>query len=186
MCLGKKVLLIDTDLRRGRLHRVFDRENEKGVVDLITKQTTIAEACQSTEIENLNLLSTGAHPPNPAELLHSDAFRAMRDQLLETFDFLVFDTPPVNLVTDAVILANSTDGLILVVREGQAAKRDLAMCLERLSSGRAKLMGFIFNGQRHMGSGYGYRYGYRRYGYYGRYRSYSPYYGYQSYGIEES
>ncbi len=184
---GKRVLIIDTDLRRGRLHRVFDRENELGVVDLMMKKATVNECCQDTEIENLELLSSGAHPPNPAELLHSEAFKAMRDRLLEEFDLLVFDTPPVNLVTDAVILANSTDGMILVVREGQTAKRDLAMCLERLSSGRAKLMGFIFNGQRHRGGGYGYRgYGYRRYGYYGRYRSYSPYYGYQSYGIEES
>ena len=183
---GKRVLIIDTDLRRGRLHRVFDRENEAGVVDLIARQATIEEACQDTEIDNLSLLSTGVHPPNPAELLHSEAFKAMRDKLLESFDLLVFDTPPVNLVTDAVILANCTDGLILVVREGQTAKRDLAMCLERLASGRAKLMGFIFNGQRQAGGGYGYRYGYRRYGYYGRYRSYSPYYGYQSYGIEES
>ena len=186
---GKRVLIVDTDLRRGRLHRVFDRNNELGVVDLMTKQSTVQECCQDTEIENLQLLSTGIHPPNPAELLHSEAFKAMRDRLLEEFDLLVFDTPPVNLVTDAVILANCTDGLILVVREGQTAKRDLAMCLERLSSGRAKLMGFIFNGQRHRGGGYGYGYrgyGYRRYGYYGRYRSYSPYYGYQSYGIEES
>ena len=110
----------------------------------------------------------------------------MRDRLLEEFDLLVFDTPPVNLVTDAVILANCTDGLILVVREGQTSKRDLAMCVERLRTGRAKVMGFIFNGQRQGGGAYGSRYGYRRYGYYGRYRSYSPYYGYQSYGIEES
>ena len=186
---GKRVLIVDTDLRRGRLHRVFDRENERGVVDLMMHQATVDECCQDTEIENLQLLSTGAHPPNPAELLHSEAFRAMRDRLLEEFDLLVFDTPPVNLVTDSVILANCTDGLILVVREGQTGKRDLAMCLERLSSGRAKLMGFIFNGQRHRGGGYGYGYrgyGYRSYGYYGRYRSYSPYYGYQSYGIEES
>ena len=185
---GKRVLIVDTDLRRGRLHRVFDCENEVGVVDLLMKQVTVQEACQETEIENLQLLSTGAHPPNPAELLHSEAFRAMRDRLLESFDLLVFDTPPVNLVTDSVILANCTDGLILVVREGQTSKRDLAMCLERLSSGRATLLGYIFNGQRHRGGGYGYYrgYGYRRYGYYGRYGSYSPRYGYQSYGIEES
>ncbi|MDE0881249.1 MAG: polysaccharide biosynthesis tyrosine autokinase [Myxococcota bacterium] len=183
---GKRVLIIDTDLRRGRLHRVFERENEKGVVDVLTRQASIKEACQGTDVENLSLLSSGVHPPNPAELLHSEAFRNMRDRLLEEFDLLVFDTPPVNLVTDAVILANCTDGLILVVREGQTSKRDLAMCVERLRTGRAKVMGFIFNGQRQGGGAYGSRYGYRRYGYYGRYRSYSPYYGYQSYGIEES
>jgi capsular exopolysaccharide synthesis family protein len=184
---GKRVLLIDTDLRRGRLHRVFDRHNERGVVDVLTKESEIEEACQETEVPNLLLLSTGAHPPNPAELLHSEAFRGMRDDLLDHFDLLIFDSPPVNLVTDAVILANCTDGMILVVREGQTTKRDLAMCVERLRSGRARLMGFIFNGQRQRGgSYYGYRYGYRRYGYYGRYGSYSPYYGYQSYGIEES
>ena len=89
---GKRVLIVDTDLRRGRLHRVFDRENEVGVVDLLMKQVTVQEGMSGDGDRESSLLSTGA-PPNPAELLHSEAFRAMRDRLLESFDLLVFDTP---------------------------------------------------------------------------------------------
>jgi polysaccharide biosynthesis transport protein len=183
---GAKVLLVDTDLRRGRLHRVFELPGEVGIVNLLAGDKTVAEACTETVVPNLDLLPSGPHPPNPAELLHSDAFGRVKETLLEHYDMVVFDTPPVNLVTDAVILGNRTDGLLLVARHQRTNKADLRHCVERLRTGGVSMLGFIFNGRRQAGGLYGYyygRYGYRygRYGY--QYGSYGPE---KSYGIEEA
>jgi succinoglycan biosynthesis transport protein ExoP len=182
---GAKVLLVDTDLRRGRLHRVFEVPGDIGIVNLLAGDKTVTEACAQTEVPNLDLLPSGPHPPNPAELLHSDSFGRVKEDLLKHYDMVVFDTPPVNLVTDAVILGNRTDGLLLVARHQRTNKGDLRHCMERLRTSGVPVLGFIFNGRRQAGGLYGYYYG--RYGYrYGRYGYQYGSYGSDAYGIEKA
>lgn len=183
-----RVLLVDTDLRRGRLHRIFGLKGKAGMADLLTNTVTSDEVCKPTGIDNLDILPAGKHPPNPAELLHSQAFRNVRDHLLERYDVIVFDTPPVNLVTDAVVLGNQTDGLLLVVRHRRTTKADVRHCAQKLSQAKVNLLGMVFNAHVLAGGLYGYyhRYGYGKYGaYYGTYGRYGSYSPEKHYGIEE-
>ncbi|MBF95400.1 MAG: hypothetical protein CMH58_09605 [Myxococcales bacterium] len=183
-----RVLLVDTDLRRGRVHRIFGVKGKAGMADLLAGTVTSEEVCKPTGIDNLDVLPSGKNPPNPAELLHSQTFRNLRDHLLERYDVIVFDTPPVNLVTDAVVLGNQTDGLLLVVRHRRTTKADVRHCAQKLSQGKVNLLGLVFNAHVLAGGLYGYysRYGYGKYGaYYGTYGSYGSYSPQKHYGIEE-
>ena len=179
---------MDTDLRRGRVHRVFGVKGKAGMADLLAGTVQSQDVCKPTGIDNLDVLPSGKNPPNPAELLHSQSFRNVRDHLLERYDVIVFDTPPVNLVTDAVVLGNQTDGLLLVVRHRRTTKADVRHCAQKLSQGKVKLLGMVFNAHVLAGGLYGYysRYGYGKYGaYYGTYGSYGSYSPQKHYGIEE-
>lgn len=142
---GRSVLLVDTDLRRPRIHRVFDVKLELGVTSLIVAQATLEEAIVKTAIDGLHMLPAGPTPPNPSELLHSAAFGRLKDELISRYDWVVFDSPPMNAVTDAAILGPQVDGVLLVVRAGQTTRDSVVSAKKQLAGVSAQLIGSVLN-----------------------------------------
>jgi protein-tyrosine kinase len=156
---GKRVLLIDADLRKPTVHYTFRLENHIGLTNVLTKQTTLASAVHSTDIEHLSVLTSGPIPPNPAELLVSAAMRELLKELYETFDIILFDTPPVLAVTDAQILANLCDGSILVIRSGGTEVEAAQKSKDLLEAAKGKLLGVVLNQKKQEKGEYFYYYG---------------------------
>ena len=154
---GRSVLLVDSDLRRPRLHRVLGIENNVGLTTMLSGAATTKPAFHSTKIDGLSVLTSGPIPPNPAELLHSHSFSRVKDQLLEEFDYVLFDSPPLGAVTDAAIIASQVDGAILVVRAGSSTVHAAAGARKQLQSVSARILGAVLNDAdlRVKGHGYG-------------------------------
>lgn len=157
---GLRVLLIDADLRKPTSHYTFRLENHVGLTNVLTKQSTLGQAVQGTEVPDLFLLTSGPIPPNPAELLASNKMTELLKEMKEEFDMVVFDTPPVLAVADAQILANQVDGSILVVSSGKTDKEAAVKAKELLLKANAKLLGAVLNNRKmEEGSDYYYYYG---------------------------
>lgn len=164
---GGTTLLIDTDMRRPRLHRLLDTGNDVGLSSVILGEATIDEVVEPTPVPNLFLLRCGPIPPNPAEIVGSAKFRALCDELSTRFDRLVFDSPPVMAVSDPLILSSMVDGIMLVARAGVTTRDLLGTAVKRLRSVRANIFGCVLNAVDFSRKGYGYYYQYyNRYGYY--------------------
>lgn len=142
---GKKVLLVDSDLRRPTMHFVFDITNNIGLTNVLMKQTSLAKAVYRADEENLYVLPSGPVPPNPAELLASKAMDELVEEMYREFDIVLFDSPPLLAVTDAQILANRCDGTILVVRSAKSDKDEVRKAKELLDSVNANLLGAVLN-----------------------------------------
>ena len=168
---GKRVLLIDADLRRPRLHKSFGLGNERGLSTMLTEDISAEDVIQRTQVENLDVLASGAVPPNPAELLGSQRFMEVLADLRERYDQLIFDSPPVAPVTDAVLMSSRIDGVVLIVRALKTQRAILGRTVEQLRAVNANLVGTVFNDfdVRRRGAGRHY------YQYYHRY--YGEYYG---------
>jgi succinoglycan biosynthesis transport protein ExoP len=169
---GLKVLLVDTDMRRPRLHRALGiAATADGLSKAIVGECDVFSVIRDTGIPNLSLLPCGACPPNPAELLHAERFRRMVDELAQRFDRVIFDSPPVGAVTDPAILARLTDGTILVAKAGRTSRDNLARARRQVASdARVNLLGCIINDLDVSKQG---RYG----SYYYYYSRYGTYYG---------
>ncbi|MCU1277555.1 MAG: wzc2 [bacterium] len=165
---GLRVLLVDTDMRRPRLHRAFGLPaGADGVSSAIVGDSDPVQMTRETGVPNLWLLSCGPLPPNPAELMHADRFKRIVDQLAAAYDRVIFDSPPVGAVTDAAILARLTHGTVLVAKSGATSKETLRIAKRLLSDGNVNLLGCILNDfDLSKSRGYGYYY-YSKYGYYG-------------------
>lgn len=165
---GQKVLIVDTDMRRPRLHKAFGVANELGVSSLVVGEGKLDDAIKTTEVPGLYLLPCGPIPPNPAELLHTRAFADLLETLGTRFDRVILDSPPVGAVADAVVLATQADGVVLVLKAG-VTHRDVARRTVRaLNDVKAKLFGAVLNDVNLERSRYGdyyYGYAYRYYGY---------------------
>jgi len=166
---GRSVLLVDSDLRRPRLHRVLEVDNDLGLTTLVGGRTPLDAAVHRTRIDGLSVLTSGPIPPNPSELLHSAAFGRLHEDLLKHFDYLLFDSPPMGAVTDAAILGTQVDGVVLVVRAGTSTLHAIAGARKQLRSVSARLLGAVLNdadlrikGYRYGEGSYAYRsaYGY--------------------------
>lgn len=144
---GKRVLLIDADMRKPTMHYTFRLINTQGLTTLLTKRTTFDETIQKTEVENLFVLTSGPIPPNPAELLSSVVMDSFIKHALTLFDTVILDTPPVLAVTDAQILANLCDGTVLVVRSGETEREAALKAKDLLSKAKAKVLGVVLNGK---------------------------------------
>ncbi|MGG3766266.1 CpsD/CapB family tyrosine-protein kinase [Priestia megaterium] len=157
---GLRTLLIDADLRKPTAHYTFRLENHIGLTNVLTKQSTLGQAVQETEVPELFLLTSGPIPPNPAELLGSKNMTELLKEMKEEFDMIVFDTPPVLAVADAQILANQVDGSILVVSSGKTDKEAAIKAKELLLKANAKVLGAVLNNRKmEEGSDYYYYYG---------------------------
>lgn len=142
---GHKVLIVDCDLRRPRLHRVFQKSNERGVTSTLLDRGGLALAVSSTEVPGLHLLSSGPSCPSPAETLQSNAFQSLLAELAADFDRIVIDSAPIGPVTDAVILSTRVDATIMVIR-ALSTTRDGALHARRaLEDVRANLVGAVLN-----------------------------------------
>lgn len=157
---GRKVVLVDCDMRRPRLHQVFGATRDEGITTALLDLPNLKGALLETGVPNLHLIPAGPLPPNPAEILHSGAFARLLSDLRAEFDSVIIDSPPVVAVTDAAILANAVDGTILVVRAFQTSK-DLARRAARaLADVGVRLVGTVLNGVDVDRDGYAYGYYY--------------------------
>jgi len=177
-----KVLLIDADMRKPVQHKVFSKKNHAGLSSVIAGQKKATECIHKDVIPNLDLLSSGPKPPNPSELLASDKCAAMIAEFQDKYDYVVIDTPPVNVVSDAMGLSKSVAGMILVSRYGVTTFDAAEDAMQKLELADMHLLGFVLNGisAKEAGAYSNYKYKYRsygkKYGYgYGKY-------GYSSYG----
>lgn len=164
---GRKVVLVDCDMRRPRLHKVFNTPRETGVTSALLAPGTLQQAVQTTEIPNLSVLPTGPLPPNPSEILHSEAFEKLLDGLREHFDCVVIDSPPIAPVTDAAILCKRVDGTVLVVRAAVTRKDVAKRAVRSLRDVGGRLVGTVFNAVDFQRRDYGYYhyYAYKKAGY---------------------
>ena len=156
---GQKVLLVDADLRKPTIHRTMEVSNRKGLTTLITKKATIKEAISTTKINNLHVLPSGPIPPNPSELLGSKMMTDLIAGLSQRYDLILFDTPPVLAVTDAQVLGNRCDGVVLVLKSGETEKKNLVKAKELLDRAQVKIIGTIINGVDAKSANYNYYYG---------------------------
>ncbi len=156
---GKKVLLIDSDLRKPTAHYTFGKSNVIGLTNVLTKQSQLTDVVLATEVANLSLIASGPIPPNPAELLASTQMDEMINEALQQYDTIIFDTPPVLAVTDAQVLANKCDGAVLVVASGKTEKEGAVKAKELLVTANAKLLGVVLNRKESKQSEYYYYYG---------------------------
>ena len=157
---GKKVLLVDADLRKPTMHYTFNLTNTFGLTSVLTKQITLDEAITGTKEQNLFVLPSGPIPPNPAELLGSKAMdHFFEEALQDVFDLIIFDTPPLLAVTDAQILANKCDGSILVISSGKTEKDMVVKAKEMLGTANGKLLGVVLNNKKMKSNQHYYYYG---------------------------
>ncbi len=156
---GKKVLLVDADLRKPTVHYTFQVANTVGLTNVLLKQTELLSTTQETDVENLHVLASGPIPPNPAELLGSRSMNALIEEATTHFDVVLFDTPPVLAVTDAQILANQLDGVVLVVKSGKTERDNAIKAKELLTHAKAKVLGVVLNQKEVKQSQYYYYYG---------------------------
>jgi capsular exopolysaccharide synthesis family protein len=163
---GQRVVLIDCDLRRPRVHRVFKKSAEVGLTSALLGEAT--DIVQSTDIPNLSVIPAGPIPPNPAELFHSDRFKRVFAEITERFDRVIIDSPPVVAVTDAAILSRLVDGTVLVVRAYSTRKEMVRHAVRALSDIGVKMAGAVLNAVNFRRHEYKYSYYYyRRDSYYG-------------------
>ncbi|WP_029272067.1 polysaccharide biosynthesis tyrosine autokinase [Flavobacterium sp. KJJ] len=162
----KKTVIIGLDLRKPRLADEFNLINHKGVVNYLIKQNTLAEITNSTPIPNLDVILSGPIPPNPSELILSDAMKELIDELKEKYDYIILDTPPVGLVSDALELAQYADVTLYIVRQNYTKKEMITLLNTRIKRGELSNASIVLNGYENKakyGSAYGYGYGYGAY-----------------------
>lgn len=141
----KKVVLIDADLRKPTAHHTFSISNRYGLSSIISQQCSLEEGIQVTDIPNLDVITSGSIPPNPAEMMGSKRMTATIEQLRQMYDIVLIDTPPLLAVTDAQIVSTKSDGVILVVDQGKV-KRDIASkAVKNLESVNARILGVVLN-----------------------------------------
>lgn len=142
---GKKVLLIDADLRKPSLHRVFSQINHQGLSSLLIGHSSIQESVQKTSIDNLWLLPSGPVPANPSELIDSSGMRELLHQIKDQYDVILVDTPSVLSVSDSVIVSALCDGVIMVAAAGKVKKDHLKKAKEQLDHVNARMLGIVLN-----------------------------------------
>ncbi|MBN1150812.1 polysaccharide biosynthesis tyrosine autokinase [candidate division WOR-3 bacterium] len=174
---GIKTVLVDTDMRRPVLHNVFSADRTPGLVDYLFELTKIEEVLKPTEVENLSLIPCGTIPPNPSEVIASEKMNFLIEKGLENFDFIVFDSPPILAVTDAVILSKKTEGTVLVVRAEKTDREAAKAAIKSLRNIEAEIKGAVFNSVDMTGK-YGYGYYYRYY--------YQYQYGHDGEGVDSA
>jgi succinoglycan biosynthesis transport protein ExoP len=167
---GSRILLLDTDMRRPRLHKPFGVPNDTGVSSLVVSDSKLEDAVKTTEIPNLFVLPCGPIPPNPAELLHTRAFHDLIKRLSQQYDKIILDSPPIGAVADAVVLATQVDGVLMVLKAGATHRETARRAIRSLNDVKARVFGAILNdidaSKAKYGDYYGYGYGYTTYGYY--------------------
>lgn len=158
---GKRVLVIDGDMRRGYLHKYFNAEVQPGLAELLNHQNSYEDIVQNSTVENLFFVTRGKSPVNPSELLSTDQFKAFLDQASAHFDHILIDTPPVLAVTDGIIIAQYAGVNLLVARHAQTQIKELEITVNRFEQANVKVNGVILNDvQKGAAGSYGYNYAY--------------------------
>jgi capsular exopolysaccharide synthesis family protein len=164
---GLKTLLIDTDLRKPRVHKVFKVDNKIGLTLYTSNNKTINEIIMKTKINNLDIITSGIIPPNALQILNGSKFDALINDLQKRYDRIIFDTPPISIVSDALIISKKVDGVVLVARYGKTNKNIFKESRDKFLFAKSKIIGIVLNQASATDS-----YKYNKYGKY-----YSYYYG---------
>lgn len=160
---GSKVLLIDGDLRLPSVAKKMDIDNNFGLANFLTREGAQVSQISSFELDNWYVLTSGDIPPNPSELLGSSRMKKALEQFKEAFDYIVIDLPPVNLVSDAISVSSLLSGMILVVREEHAGKKEVDKCVRQLRLSNVNVLGCVLTGANSGVGSYG---KYKKYKYY--------------------
>lgn len=166
--LKKRTLLIDGDMRKPQIHNMFGVDNQVGLSNVLGGFVETEEAIHKLE-SGLHVMTAGHIPPNPVELLGSLRMKSLLEALGEHYEYIFIDTPPINLVSDAIVLSESLSGVIMVVRQNQSKHPHLEGALSKLNFAKAKVLGIILTGVS------------SKSGKYGKYGKYSQYKGYEAY-----
>lgn len=156
-----KVLLIDTDLRRPKVHRFLALNNSPGVTNYLGEMNSLEEVIRQTQYPNLQVITAGSLVPNPSEMISSEPFKELLEQMEKEYDYIIIDSTPLNVVADALPLVKLCDGVILVVREKVSTHTELDAAIKQLELIDAKILGFIYNGvtdTKHRYYSYKYKY----------------------------
>ncbi len=158
---GSSVLLVDTDLRKPDLHKLFKFRNEQGLTShLFDSELELDRIIYQSIFDNVCILSSGPIPPNPSELIASAKFREMVQTLSASYDYLLFDTPPVNAATDPAILSQLVDATIFVIRYGIVTREEALYALDQLKKVDAHIIGAVMNALPSKNGAYYYYYEY--------------------------
>ncbi|MBR4875606.1 MAG: CpsD/CapB family tyrosine-protein kinase, partial [Clostridia bacterium] len=180
---GKKVIIIDCDMRRPKLGRLIGVSSAVGLSNTLIQPELQAQAIHKVEKLGIDAILAGDIPPNPSELLGSGKMTRLLENLKGMYDLIILDTPPINMVTDAIVLAPKSDGVLFVVRANQSERGAVAFAVEQTEYAKAKILGFVLNGVDMENTAYGYsKYRYKRYHRYRKYGRYERGYGGYGYG----
>ena len=168
---GTRVLLIDADMRRPNIKKILGAGEGAGLSDVLARFVRADETIRPSGYDNLDVLFSGNIPPNPVELLASDNMKDMIEDLKGSYDYILIDTPPINVVTDATVVSRLIHGIILVARENASKKDELVEALNKLQFVNAKVLGLVLNDKMYQS---------KRSGRYGKYKHY-----YKEYGNED-
>ena len=141
--MEKKVLLVDCDLRRPNIHNIFKIENQAGLSNVIGKMVEFEDVIHRNVLPNLDILPSGTIPPNPSELLCSPKFTNLIKKLYEEYDYIIFDTPPIGVVADALLLKDIIAGFVVVLRERSTTHGDVQNIMDSMKLADAKILGFV-------------------------------------------
>ncbi|WP_086315654.1 hypothetical protein A5821_003157 [Enterococcus sp. 7F3_DIV0205] len=156
---GKRVLLVDADMRKPTVAKTFSLDNIRGLSTLLgSRETLLHQVVQASGVDNLFLMTSGPKPPNPSELLDSRRMKELMMELKQQYDLVIFDMPPVVAVTDAQIVSSKSDGTILVVRENVSKRDSLLKAKSLLELVDANILGVVYNGSKNVAD-QGYYYG---------------------------
>lgn len=164
--MENKVLLIDADMRKPVQHRTFKVSNSSGLSTLISQMSTVQESIKRNVMPNLDVLPAGTCPPNPSELLASEQFKDILGALAANYDYVIIDTPPVNVVSDGIVLSDVIGGIVFVLKYGSTTYDDIDEVMKKVEIADANMIGFILNDVKmeHRAGYYG-KYSYSNYGY---------------------
>lgn len=166
----QKVLLIDADMRKPSIHRYFNTEHRNGLSEILANLTNEIKL-RPTDNPNLSILTAGQIPPNPAELLGSKQMDTLLDYVRQYFDYVIIDTPPVNIVTDASVIAGKITGYVLVVQSGKNHLRDIGDAIHKIEDMKGTIVGLVLNDPYNRAEAH-YSYMYKKYYRYDKYKYY--------------
>lgn len=161
---GKRVLLIDADMRLPSVAKKMEISNDVGLSNiLVNSGERMGVSVYKTLVhENWHIITSGSIPPNPSELLGSNRMKKLLEALSAKYDFIIIDLPPVDIVTDALVIAPVIDGMVIVVKENSTDRRSLNECVRLLKMSDAKILGFVMTGVKESDGAYGrYKYKYK-------------------------
>jgi capsular exopolysaccharide synthesis family protein len=172
--LGKKTLVIDGDLRKPSIHKIFKVKNTAGLSSYLAGRVELNQVIHKTHIPNLFVVPSGPPPPNPVELLDSEVMAKMLEKLLERIDFIFIDTPPLVGIVDAIVIAKHTQGMILVTWAGKTHRNALKKTKQELDQFNIRTLGVVLNRSNEKRTAYGYYYHNYRYQYKYKYKTKEP------------
>lgn len=170
VCLGasgKKVIVLDMDFRKARLHRSFELENKDGIIDYMVGKVTKDQMIKKTKYENVSIINRGSEVTNASVILTSGKLQKLVDELKEEYDFVILDCPPVLLISDYIHISRLADGVLFVVAYGQTKKKQVAEAIHQMTNNNMNIIGAVFSFYDYKKSNSYSEYNYGYYNYYG-------------------